>query len=127
MNLFKIAGSRAESLFNSLGGFNRVVSNQKFRDDLLVLLETRKGSLIGDPEYGSNLHQLLFEPANEATANRIRMEVANTVEKYYDNFLIDRVDVTFKSHTVLLNIYYKLINSNIEDSVMLEFISGNIN
>ena len=51
MNLFKLSGSRAEVLLNSLGGFNRLVSNQKFRDDLLVLLETRKGSLIGDPDY----------------------------------------------------------------------------
>ena len=51
MNLFKLSGSRAEKLLNSLGGFNRLVSNDKFRDDLLVLLETKKGSLIGDPDY----------------------------------------------------------------------------
>ena len=75
---------------------------------------------------GSNLHLLLFEPANQSTAAQIRLEVAKTVEKYYDNFLIDRVDVSFKPHTITLNIYYKVINSNVEDSVMLEFISGNI-
>ena len=126
MNLFRIAGSEAETFFNTLGGLNRLVSNEKFRDDLIVLLETKRGTLIGDPDYGSNLYQILFEPANEATASRIRMEVVNTIEKYYDNFIVDRVDVTFKPHTVVLNVYYKVINSNIEDSVMLEFMSGNI-
>lgn len=124
-NIFGISGASAESLLNSLGSFRRIVSNNKFRDNLKVLLETRKGTLIGDPEYGSNLYQLLFEPANEATGALIRQEVVNTIEKYYNNIIIDSVDVTFTKTTVQLKISYRVTNTNIGDTVMLEFIRGN--
>ena len=124
-NIFGISGASAESLLNSLGSFRRIVSNNKFRDNLKVLLETRKGTLIGDPEYGSNLYKLLFEPANEATGALIRQEVVNTIEKYYNNIIIDSVDVTFTKTTVQLKISYRVTNTNIGDTVMLEFIRGN--
>lgn len=126
MNIFGIAGASAETLLTNLGGFKRLVSNYKFNDNLKVLLETKKGTLIGDPEYGSNLYQLLFEPANEATASAIRQEVATVVETWYSNVIISAVDVTFKSKSVQLSIHYKITNSNIEDTAMLEFIKGGV-
>ena len=60
MNIFNIAGASAEQTFNNLGGFKRLIQNNKFHDNLKVLLETKKGTLIGDPDFGSNLYQLLF-------------------------------------------------------------------
>lgn len=125
MNIFGIAGASADTLLNNLGGFRRLVSNNKFQDNLKVLLETRKGTLIGDPEFGSDLYQILFEPASEATAAEIRQEVATVIEKYYTNIVIDSVDVTFKPATVQLNIFYRIMNTNIEETTMLEFIRGN--
>ncbi len=125
MNIFGIAGASADTLLNNLGGFRRLVSNNKFQDNLKVLLETRKGTLIGDPEFGSDLYQILFEPASEATAAEIRQEVATVIEKYYTNVVIDSVDVTFKPATVQLNIFYRIMNTNIEETTMLEFIRGN--
>lgn len=125
MNIFGIAGASADTLLNNLGGFRRLVSNNKFQDNLKVLLETRKGTLIGDPEFGSDLYQMLFEPASEATAAEIRQEVATVIEKYYTNVVIDSVDVTFKPTTVQLNIFYRIMNTNIEETTMLEFIRGN--
>ena len=126
MNIFGIAGASAESTLNNLGGFRRLISNNKFHDNLKVLLETRKGTLIGDPDFGSNLYQLLFEPANEATASQIRQEVAMAIEKYYPNVVIDQVDVSFRPMTIQVHIYYRILNTNIGDSVMLEFIKGEV-
>lgn len=126
MNIFGIAGASAESTLNNLGGFRRLISNNKFHDNLKVLLETRKGTLIGDPDFGSNLYQLLFEPANEATASQIRQEVAMAIEKYYPNVVVDQVDVSFRPMTIQVHIYYRILNTNIGDSVMLEFIKGEV-
>ena len=126
MNIFNIAGASAEQTFNNLGGFKRLIQNNKFHDNLKVLLETKKGTLIGDPDFGSNLYQLLFEPANEVTANLIRQEVAYTIENYNDNIIVDQIDVTYKSHTIQLNIRYRVLNTNVGDTIMLEFIRGDI-
>ena len=126
MNIFNIAGASAEQTFNNLGGFKRLIQNNKFHDNLKVLLETKKGTLIGDPDFGSNLYQLLFEPANEVTANLIRQEVAYTIENYNDNIVVDKIDVTYKSHTIQLNPRYRVLNTNVADTIMLEFIRGDI-
>lgn len=114
-------------LITPLGGVRTKSSINKFKEDLKVLLETKRGTLIGDPAFGSNLYQLLFEPANEATAALIRQEVSSTIEKYYNNILINQIDVTYKTNTVQLLIYYSVFNTNIGDTIMLEFIRGTTN
>ncbi len=111
-------------LLTNLGNVRTKFSTDKFREDLKALLETQRGTLIGDPAFGSNLYQLLFEPANSSTAALIRQEVANTIEKYYNNISIQQIDVTYKTNTVQLIIYYNVINTNIGDTIMLEFIRG---
>ena len=124
--IFGISGIGLQ-LLSTLGNVKQESSVKKFHEDLRVLLETKRGTLIGDPNFGSNLCDLLYEPANTMTANQIRQEIATTIEKYYNNVNITQVDVTYKPHTVQLGIYYRLFNSNINDTVMLEFIRGDIN
>ena len=126
MYLFGLIGPSAEALLNSLGGWRKIASNTKFNDDLKVLLATRRGTLIGDPSFGSNLHELLFEPANEATASLIRHEVASTIEEHFGNINIESVDVTFRPLTVKLDISYSFINTNVGDTAIIEFIRGNV-
>lgn len=126
MNLFGLVGPSAEALLNNLGGWRKIVSNPKFNDNLKVLLETRKGTLIGDPSFGSDLYELLFEPANEATAAQIRQEVAHTIEEHFGNIIIESVDVTFRPFTIKLDIAYSFINTNVGDTAVIEFIRGNV-
>ena len=90
------------------------------------MLETRRGTLIGDPSYGSDLYELLFEPANEATAAQIRQEVASTIEEHFGNIVINSVDVAFRPYTVKLDIAYSFINTNVGDTAVIEFIRGNV-
>lgn len=126
MNLFGLIGPSAEALLNNLGGWRKIASNTKFNDDLKVLLETRRGTLIGDPSFGSDLYELLFEPANESTAAQIRQEVAHTIEEYFGNINIESVDVTFRTYTIKLDINYTFINTNVGDTAVIEFIRGNV-
>lgn len=126
MNLFRLIGPSAESLITNLGGWRRIISNTKFNDDIRVLLETKKGTLIGDPAFGSNLHELLFEPANEATASQIRQEVAHTIESNFANVSIKYVDVAFRPQTIKVGIGYTFINTNVGDTAIIEFIRGNV-
>ena len=122
-NIYGLSGIGI-SLLNNLGGVTLNDVGTKFKEDLRVLLETKKGTLIGDPGFGSNLYNLLYEPANEGTAALIREEVAATIENYYTNISVSQIDVTFKKYSIQLSIYYRIFNTNIEDTVMLEFIKG---
>lgn len=122
MIIFGISGPSSQNLLTNLGGVRRLTSINKFHDNLKVLLETKKGTQIGDPAFGSNLCDLLYEPANEITAALIRQEVASTVESYYTNVTIQFVDIKFKELTIQISITYNIVNTNVGDTVMLEFI-----
>ena len=122
-NIYGLSGIGV-SLLNNLGGATLNNIGTKFKEDLRILLETQKGTLIGDPGFGSNLCDLLYEPANEGTAALIREEVAATIENYYTNISVSQINVTFKKYSIQLSIYYRIFNTNIEDTVMLEFIKG---
>ena len=59
------------------------------------------------------------------TAAEIRQEVVTVIEKYYNNVVIDSVDIVFKPYSVNLTMFYRIMNTNIEETTMLEFIRGN--
>ena len=122
--MFGLYGMDSQILINVRGGLTVAESNRKFQDDLKILLETQKGTMIGDPEFGSNLYTYLYEPASEATASLIRTELDTVVSMYYSNFVIQSVDVYFKEKSIGLNITYSIVNSNVTESVTLEFIRG---
>lgn len=122
--MFGLYGMNSQNLINVRGGLTVAESSSKFHDDLKILLETKRGTLVGDPEFGSNLYLYLYEPANEATASLLRTEVDTVISKYYPNFVVQSVDVYFREKTVALVITYSIVNSNVTDSVTLEFIRG---
>lgn len=113
-------------LLNNLGSVKLTSTTSKFHEDIRLLLETKKGTLIGDPSFGSNLHELLYEPANEAIGALIRQEIIDTIENKYDNVIVTDVIVTFTENSVRASIYYRIYNSNIGDTIMLEFLTGNV-
>jgi len=125
-NIYDLRGI-STTFLTSLGRVRLSDNVNKLEEDFKTLLETRKGTLIGDPAFGSNLVDLLFEPASESLANEMRIEIANTLESYYTNISITNIDVIFSDVSVRLAISYKVFNSNINDTVMLEFLTGNTN
>lgn len=126
MNMFNLSGASSSSLLNDLGGYTRIVSDVKFHDDLRVLLETQKGTLIGDPAFGSNLYTLLFEPANMSTAGLIRQAVSDAIQEYYPNVTVRTIDVTFTKATVKISISYLFTYTNVGNTAIYEFIRGNV-
>ena len=124
MRIINLYGMMYKKTINTLGGLRIGSGNDKFHDDLKVLLETRKGTMLGDPDFGSNLFTLLYLPANEATAQMIRDEVATCVHKYFSNINLLAIDVLYKQYSVSMVIYYTLSSGSVSNSVTLEFIKG---
>lgn len=75
----------------------------------ILLTPTR--TYIFDPEYGSELFRLVFEPADNETAERIREEVITKLQRYDDRARILSADVIFKPNgkgfTVTINVDYQ--------------------
>lgn len=84
-----------KSIISNKGDFKRIQDIQVILNSWNNILVTPKRSYMFDPEYGSNLYKLVFEPADEKTQTQIINEVVNTIRKYDDRAKISDVAVTF--------------------------------
>jgi len=75
------------------------------------ILLTPKGSYIHDPEYGSNLHLILFEPLDDTTIERVRSEIKDCLLTYDDRAQISDINVRItpdgKGLEVDIDVIYK--------------------
>ena len=59
------------------------------------ILLTPKRSYPFDPEYGSDLYKIVFDPLDESTIQRIEDEVYISIERYDNRAFIEEVDIKY--------------------------------
>lgn len=111
-----VAGTRTDisdylSVIGVTGDFKRVEGIQTILNSWNNILITPKRSYIFDPEYGSDLYKLVFDPADETTQEKIREEVIDTIERYDNRATIKNVEISFlpnmKGFQVNIDVSYK--------------------
>lgn len=112
-------GMSTDKVINTYGGIGVVMQHEKLQQDIRTLLLTKKGSVIGNPAYGSNLHTYLFDNSSSNTILLVNTEVKNILKNNY-NFIND-IDVASKveGNSLYMSISYTTINDNL--STKLEF------
>ena len=112
----KVAGTRNVisdyiSTIAPIGDFKRIDGIQVVLNSWNNILITPKRSYIFDPEYGSNLYKLVFEPADDITKEKIQNEVIETIQRYDDRASIRNVTINFlanqKGFQVNIDVAYK--------------------
>jgi len=78
------------------GDFKRIKDINVIISSWNNILLTPRGTYLFDPEYGSELYKLVFEPADETTIERIRNEISSRLLLYDDRATILSVDVIAK-------------------------------
>jgi hypothetical protein len=63
-----------------------------------VVLSTRVGEVEMEPEFGSRLSELAFEPNDAALAQEMRAETAGAIARWEPRFSVDAVAVTQDQH-----------------------------
>lgn len=119
INVLTLQGMSTDKVINPLGSIGVVAQHDKLQQDVRTLLLTQRGSLIGNPAYGSRLHEYLFEPSNTTTLNLINSEISEILKNNY-NFIntietVSRVD----GNILYISISYTTINDNL--STKLEY------
>jgi phage baseplate assembly protein W len=77
------------------GDFQRIEGLEVIINSWNNILTTPRRSYQYDPNYGSDLYKLIFEPGDEITAQRIENEVINTLIRYDDRATISDITVLF--------------------------------
>jgi phage baseplate assembly protein W len=91
------------------GDFKRITELAVILNSWNNILQTPRRTYIFDPEYGSELYRLVFEPADEETISLIENEVEDTLLRYDDRASITNLEVTYFSN-------FKGFNVNVEVS-----------
>ena len=90
---------------------------------ITVLLLTRKGERLFQPDLGCGVQNLLFEPMDYATAGLIKSEIIQTLENFEPRIAIDNVICTpdFDNNAYEVELYYQIVGR--DDTVVgVEFL-----
>lgn len=114
MNPMYLRGlSSSKFLYNHRTKSTQQVS--KLVEDLILFLNTEKGTLFGRPDYGTNLQEYLFEPTVSSTAEAIRNEIISAIKRSYPDLKVERVDIDFILNGINVKIYYSInLNGTIQ-------------
>ena len=83
------------------------------------LVLTQQGEKLFQPEIGSGVYELLFEPMDPFTADSIRDEIINTLGQYEPRITILEVDVepNEDTNTFDVTVEYRIVGQPIVETV----------
>lgn len=92
-------------------------------ESIRQILGTRKGERFMRPEFGTRLHELIFEPNDTVLYGLIRHEVTDALDQWEPRVIVTDVLVGpgDDEHLVLVNISYRLISSQVEGNMVYPF------
>ena len=73
---------------------------QQAKYNIINLLQTIPGERLGQPEFGSNLHTILFEPMNEDFSDILEDAVRTSIEKWLPYINIKRIKITMPNYDI---------------------------
>jgi phage baseplate assembly protein W len=108
-----VAGSESKlgdyrSVISSKGDFKRIEDVEVVIASWNNILITPRRTYMFDPEYGSDLYKLVFEPADERTQESIIQEVVETLKRYDDRATITDVKISFLDNRKGFNLAVKV-------------------
>jgi phage baseplate assembly protein W len=100
-----------KSKISSVGDFRRIKDIQVILNSWSNILTTPRRSYMFDPEYGSDLYRMIFEPADEVTEKEIIDETVASLQLYDDRATINNVSVQFldnqKGFSIAIDVSYQ--------------------
>lgn len=91
------------------GSTKVVYDSAATRQNLKTLLLSTKQSLLGDPNYGTNLKKLIFEQNNSILRDIVIDDIYTTIQVFMPQIVVNRNDIELISerNTLIVNIKAK--------------------
>jgi phage baseplate assembly protein W len=104
--------------------FNKTYSTkEQIKSNFINLLLTSKGERILNPEFGSELRQLLFENITSPTEENIKNAIITSADIYIPEIQIIDININneYDDNTINVTIDYILRISNTADQITISF------
>ncbi|MHB9129953.1 MAG: GPW/gp25 family protein [Armatimonadota bacterium] len=93
-------------------------------ESIRQILGTRRGERFLLPEFGSRLHELLFESNDAILHGLVRHEVRDALTRWEPRIVIEDVLLSSDDHAVLVHVRYRLIGAQVESNFVYPFYRG---
>jgi len=110
-------------ILDPAGAIDTVADDEAVRQSLLMLISTRPGERVMRPEYGCDLHRLVFSPNDDTTAGLAIHFVRQAVERWEPRVEILRVDANrdpFESTRLAIVLDYRVRATLRADTIEVE-------
>lgn len=103
------------------GDVLKKIDNNAVKQSIRSLIETGFGERLFEPEIGSPIRKLLFEPMDPITTETIRRAIENTIQNYEPRVRLDIVDVTpkYDENAYEISIYFTALGINQPTSITI--------
>ena len=130
-NLLEIIGTGIDFPFRYVSGntIGRIVSSnagERIKDSIHLILSTRPGERMFNPEFGSRLPDLVFEPNDDILKQLLRIYTVDALRRWEKR--IEIVDIVFLDNynndrnMIGISITYNIRNSHIRGSYVYPFV-----
>ena len=121
---FDIGAERLGLGVSTTGGIAMVEDSQSVRQAILLLMTTRPGERVMRPEYGCNLHRLVFEP-NDATTQGLAIHyVRQAIERWEPRAEILHLDANanpLNPTEMVVELAYRVRRTGATDTLSVPF------
>jgi phage baseplate assembly protein W len=93
------------------------------KNNLINFFLTNKGERPLNPNFGANLRQILFEQITNRTLDGVEELISEQIRQNFPNVVIEDLIVNGNAdyNTILVTITYNVSNTDITDTINLEF------
>ena len=110
---------------NGPGVFNSTYITQKaIKNNLINFFLTNPGERPLNPSFGAGLRVFLFEKSNEPTFESLNSFISSKLETFFPEVKILKLDVLSPNddpNNVVVTLNYSINNTNINDSINIQF------
>jgi phage baseplate assembly protein W len=98
--------------------------NDNIRESILLIISTKKGERLMNPDFGCGIHDYVFEIVNITTISMIKASIKDALRIYEPRILIVDISVNtdeIKNGKLLISINYEVIRTNNQFNVVYPF------
>jgi len=95
--------------------------NELLKEDIYNILTTRKGERIGNPDFGTDLHKMIFQPNVEQYQDAIKLEIVKNIESQLPLVKIINLELLsdMENSKVTVVILFISLLTNTEETVIV--------
>lgn len=97
----------------------RVIDSEAIKQSVLNIINTNPGEVPFNPDFGTDIRELLFEPINQLAAVQLRSRIQIALENFERRITVNRINITpnSDSYVYIVEINYTIDATQRTDNI----------